>query len=189
MTNLKSLPPSRIEHVEQLRQLPLIRRIQYAVWFNVLTCLIFIGLCAASIIILLPIIQATIPRRWSMGDYILVGISIVCTFLVAIGMTNGDLPERITPKDTLRRIILRAGRNGVVTGFCAGVVFGMAWAMAVRIGLLYVQLNTIYGQAVFIEDLLIYSSLMGLLIAPMFGIFRMCTSGLSYGLLWWVKGS
>ncbi|PJF28109.1 MAG: hypothetical protein CUN52_13610 [Phototrophicales bacterium] len=188
MLDLKSLPPSRIEHFEALRQLPIGRRIQYALWFNGLTIITFAGLCAISIVVLLPIIQSAIPRRWSFGDYVLVTISIICTFFIAIGMTGGELPERITPKDTLRHIILRSGRQGFITGFFVGVGFGMMWAVAVRVGLLYAQLNTIYGQAVFLEDLILYGGLLGLFIAPMFGLFRICTSGLSYGLLALMKG-
>lgn len=189
MLDLKSLPPSRIEHFEALRQLPIGRRIQYALWFNGLLIIVFAGLCAISTVVLLPIIQSVIPRRWSIGDYALVVMSIVCTFFVAIGMTGGELPERITPKDTLRHIILRSGRQGLITGFFVGMIFGCIWAMAVRVGLLYAQLNTIYGQAVFIEDVILYGGLMGLFIAPMFGVFRMWSSGLSYGLLALMKGN
>lgn len=188
MLNLRALPPSRIEHFEALRKLPLGRRIQYAIWFNTFAIIIFAGLCTLSVFLLLPIVEATIPRNWSIGDHILVVFSILCTFLISVGMTGGELPENITPKDTLRHVILRAGRNGFLMGFFVGVVFGMIWAFAVRIGLLYSQLNIITSQAVFLEDLLVYGSLMGLFIAPMFGLFRACTSGLSYGLLSLMKG-
>lgn len=189
MMKLNSLAPSRIEHFDQLRSLPLGRRLQYALWFNVFTLIIFAGLCTLSVLVLLPIVESVIPRRWSMGDYVLVAISVLCTFFVAIGMTGGELPEQITPRDTFRRVILKAGRNGAITGFFVGVVFGIIWAMSIRVGLLYAQMNTIYGQAVFLEDLLLYGGLMGLFIAPMFGLFRACTSGLSYGLLSLMKGA
>lgn len=188
MLNLHTLPPSRIEHFEELRQLPLGRRIQYALWFNTLAIIIFAGLCTLSIFLLLPVVEATIPRRWSLGDHILVVFSVLCTFFVAVGMTGGELPERITPKDTLRHIILRSARHGFITGFSVGVVFGMIWAFSIRIGLLYTQINITLDQAVFFEDLVLYGGLMGLFIAPMFGLFRACTSGLSYGLLSLMKG-
>lgn len=187
MLNLKASPLSRIEHSEALRKMPIHRRVQYTFLYNTLILLIFVLLCALSIVILLPIIESSIPRRWTLGDYILVGISIVATFFVAIGFTGSELPEHITPKDTVLNTILRAGRFGLVTGFCVGFVFGLIWAFAVRIGLLYVQLNTIYGQTVFIEDLLRYGALMAIFIAPMFALFRMSTSGLSYGLLWFLR--
>lgn len=188
MLNSRTLAPSRIEHFEALRKLTLGRRIQYALWFNTIAIIIFAGLCTLSIFLLLPIVEAAIPRQWDIGDHILVVFSILSAFLISVGMTGGELPEHITPKDTMRRVILRAGRNGFLTGFFVGMVFGMIWAFAVRIGLLYTQLNIITTQAVFLEDLLIYGSLMGLFIAPMFGLFRACTSGLSYGLLALMKG-
>jgi hypothetical protein len=183
MLNLKSLPPSRIEHFETLRNLPLGRRVQYALWFNMITIVVFAGLCTLSIFLLLPVVEFAIPRRWTLGDHILIVFSILCTFFVSVGMTGGELPERITPKDTMRHVILSSGRHGLITGFCVGFVFGVIWAFAVRIGLLYSQLNTIYGQTVFLEDLLLYGALMAVFIAPMFGLFRACTSALSYGLL------
>ncbi|MCU0480127.1 MAG: hypothetical protein MUE54_02815 [Anaerolineae bacterium] len=188
MLNSKTLVPSRIEHFEALRKLSLGRRIQYALWFNTISIIIFAGLCTLSIFLLLPIVEAAIPRQWNLGDHILVVFSILSTFLISVGMTGGELPEHITPKDTLRHVLLRAGRNGFLMGFGVGVVFGIFWAFAVRIGLLYTQLNIITTQAVFVEDMLIYGGLMGLFIAPMFGLFRICTSGLSYLLLSLMKG-
>lgn len=187
MMNSKLLPPSRIEHFEALRKLPFGQRVQYAVWFNTLTITLFIGLCTLSIFLLLPAIQAAIPRRWSMGDNIFIVLSIIGAFFFAIGFTGGELPEQVTPKDTIRRIIMRSGRHGFITGLCVGFGFGIVWAFAVRVGLLYSQLNTIYGQAVFFEDVLLYGSLMAVFVAPMFGLFRAFTSGLSYGLLWLMK--
>lgn len=187
MMSLKASPLSRIEHLEALHNMSLSRRLQYMLWFNLFTIIIFAGLCALSITFLLPAIESVIPRRWTLGDHILIVISIIGTFFIAIGITRSELPDQIKPQDTIGKVILRAGWHGLITGFFVGIVFGIIWAFVVRIGMLYAQVNTIYGQTVFLEDLLLYGGLMGVFIAPLFGLFRISTSSLSYGLLSMLK--
>jgi hypothetical protein len=187
MTNIMRLSGiplrSRIEHFEQVRTLPLGKRFIYTISFYALMIAAFV-ICAGLAVLANTAIYLLVVGELRMpDDLLLLLLPIVSTLMVCIGFVGKPLPESIPPGETLDKYVQRAAGNGLVSGFIVGLVFGLVWAVTIRIGAIYIQLNTLLGQQVFIDEIISFAVIVAVTMAPTYSLYNAFTSAVGHLLL------
>jgi hypothetical protein len=171
---------SRIEHVEAVRNLPFGKRIAYILISGFSIVLVFLLLVVLAISTANIAFSILIGEATSIDDALLLAMPVATAFMVSIGFSGNPVAESVAPGDTLQRTIKRAARSGFINGLISGFVFGLVWSMAIRIGALYIQLNTRFHSEVYLSEILLYCVMMALIIAPTFAVFRAFTSSVGH---------
>ena len=174
---------SRIEHVEQVRTLPLGKRFVYTLSFYTLMTAAFV-LCAGLAVAVNIVFYTVFVGSFRIpDDLLLLLLPIVSTLMVCIGFVGKPLPESIPPGETLDKYVQRAAGSGLVSGFIIGLVFGLLWAIAVRMGAIYIQLNTLLGQQVYIDEIISFGVIVAVTMAPTYALYNAFTSAIGHLLL------
>jgi hypothetical protein len=66
------------------------------------------------------------------------------------------------------------------------MVFGLTWNLALKIGTLYIELNTIFSGDFQLDQIVIYSLILGVAMAPTFAAFRTFTAVIGHLVLYMI---
>lgn len=171
---------SHIQHTEAVRTLPLHRRMLYMVLSLMATLVSFMALVLIAVGLAFLAFNLLIGGSQSMGDQFLLVSAVVCTFMVAIGFTSNPIPRQLAPGDTLAACVNRNFRRGLWIGLIIGFTFGLIWILTVRISGFYVQLNTFFGQQVYLDEILLYAVVIAIATTPTFALFRALFSAIGH---------
>jgi hypothetical protein len=175
---------SRIEHAELVRRLPLPKRLAYMLISGLAITLVFAVLVLLAVALATGVFSVMLEGAMTMDDILLLAVPVTAAFMVSIGFSGNPVAESITPGDTLARAVRQNARAGLVIGFISGFFFGLAWSLAVRVGALYIELNTIFDGGIYLGEILVYCVFMALIIAPFFALFRAFTAAVGHVVLY-----
>jgi hypothetical protein len=159
---------SGIELSERVRTLPFSQRLRYRVLLALAITLLFLvtaGLAAGLAILYTWLV---VGRALTVEDALVMGTPALFAFLMAMGFTGGPGSEGVISGQKLTDLARKAARRGFINGLIIGAVFGMLWAAAFGMGLVYVE-----GWDDMVKrNMLTAAVLLALAVAPGFALFR-----------------
>ena len=169
----KELPVlSRVQQAAMTHNLPWMRRIAYVLLSTLAIWLVFaltIGVAVGMVILLFDQVIAPVESN---NDVIILSVPIIVTFIAVIGFSDHPSPTQIKPGDSLSGLIVKEARSGLIRGLFGGMAFGLIWNLAMQVGSLYIELNTMLAADFRLDEIAFYSLILGLAVAPTYAIFR-----------------
>jgi uncharacterized membrane protein (DUF485 family) len=166
---------SQIEFSEKLKNLPAARRLLYAL----LTALTLIGVFL--LVVVLAVLVMSVVSGWmgapvtSFEHYVLLALPILGAMMVGVGVSGSAMPETVLPGATLARIARRAFRSGLITGFLTVFFFSVIWGFVIRLPVIFQPVMTVDMGTLALE-VMVFSGVMALVIAPAYALFRAFSS-------------
>jgi hypothetical protein len=175
---------SRIEHAELVRRLPLPKRLAYTLISGLAITLVFVVLVLLAVGLAAAVFGVILASEMTMPDILLLAVPVTAAFMVSIGFSGNPVAESVAPGDTLARSVRHNARSGLIIGLISGFFFGLMWSLVVRVGALYIQLNTIFEGGIYLGEILVYCVLMAVVIAPFFALFRAFLTAIGHVVLY-----
>lgn len=170
---------SHVEATEIVRRMPVIRRVAYILLTTggmLLGLLLTIALSSVAAALLLNLFFGytfVIDGQLALDNLIMfAAFPVSLSVMLALGMSAQDHGESIKPGESLGLRVRQAVRHGLVSGVVVGLVFGFLWQVAVYIGAIYVELNTMIDPNIRLGDFALYSAIMALAVAPLLALYR-----------------
>ncbi len=170
---------SQVESTEIIRQMPALRRVMYLAFTiggSTLGLVLAIVLSAAVALLLLTFL---FDYSFFSGDTLMVDnlimfsvFPVTLSYMLALGLSAHNQDETIKPGESLIVRTRAALRYGLFSGLIVGAVFGFLWYLAVSIGVIYIDLNTIFDTTIRLSDFVIYSTVLAFSVAPLLAIYR-----------------
>lgn len=174
---LTALPVlSQIQQVSILQNLPPEKRIGYRIVLALGLTLVFLLGIGISILLIVALYSLVIREVSSTKDVVMLSAPIMATFMIVSGFSSLSSPQEIKPGDTLARTIRQALRGGCLGGLIGGFAFALIWNLSVQLGALYIELNTILGADIRLDEVLLYSLLLAVSVTPMYVAFQVFNS-------------
>jgi hypothetical protein len=180
---------SHIQQVELTRRLTIPKRVLYTLVSTLSIWLMFAFSVSIALLVVIVLFDQVIDPVESMNDVVILSLPIIVTYIAVIGFSNHPAPTNIRPGDSFRRLVIQQARSGFLRGLIGGFIFSVVWNLAMQFGNLYIELNTIFSVDFRLDEILLYSVLLGLVVAPTFAMFRSYTAVASHLTLYWLARS
>lgn len=155
---------SGVEHIEQVRTLPLRQQVIYRLGtVAALVLALLVGLLLAVVIALVGN-AVFFAEDITPANALLVGLPAALALLMTLGLSN----NRIVPGQQLGAAARQAARRGLVVGFIVGALFGLLWYFIFRQGAVYFEA----WDYLFHPSLLLRGLVFGLAVGPAFALFK-----------------
>ncbi|MBC8099552.1 MAG: hypothetical protein H7Y11_08920 [Armatimonadetes bacterium] len=168
---------SQIEFVERVNQLPASIRLRYQVLTRLALLVAFLAAALATLLLiaLLNSLSGNPPAH--LGDWLWLIFPALGALLICVGFTPDAIPQSVLPNTTLTQVARHAARVGLVNGLMIGIGFGGVWMTINRL-YLFVALTTqiVLDINPVIVEIIVYSVLFGVLLAPLYAAFRAFSS-------------
>ena len=185
--SLTQLPVlSHIQQVAMTQNLPLARRLVYILVSTLAIWAAFALVVGIGITLVVVLFDLLISDVESTNDVVMLTIPVIVTFVALIGYSSHPTPAQIKPGDSLARTVTQMARSSLISGLIGGFVFGLIWNLAMKIGALYIELNTIFAGDFQLGQIFVYSVILGLAMAPTFAAFRTFTAVIGHLVLYMI---
>lgn len=177
---------SQVEHVALVNRLPVQKRFVYVL---VSTLVIWTGFAVAiglSLLLAILLFGVFVTPLETTNDVVILAIPIVCAVLALVGFSSHPGLTHVRAEDHAASTFQRTFKAGLWRGLVGGLVFGMLWSLTLRVSNIYIELNTILDVDFRADELLVYSLLIALAVAPTFALLRAITSVSSHLVLYWL---
>lgn len=187
MQTISKLPVmSRIEYIEVMRQMPILRRVSYSLWMSLLTMVVLFVALGASVVLAALGFAIIMGDALTLNSTVALAIPVICSFLVAMAFGERIIPETVVSGDTFGKALRRVFRSGLVTGVFSGLIFGLVWGFAVRMHGFYAQWlapEANVDEGALILQILVSCVVMAIAIALPFALFRVVTGAIGQMML------
>lgn len=163
---------SRVEHVEQVRQLRIGQRLQYILLSALALSVAFVVIALLAVALATVLFSLYLGGLPGFGDMIVFSLPIVGAFMVSLGFSGSPVPERAVPGQTLRDAVYRAARGGLIYGVLASLLTGIVWFFVIHLEQLYIHLVTIYSGYVSLERVSVQIVIIMIVTGPALAVFR-----------------
>jgi hypothetical protein len=177
---------SHIQQVTMTQNLPLAKRLVYILVSTLAIWAAFALVVGVGIALVILLFDLSISAVESTNDVVILTIPVIVTFVALIGYSSHPTPAQIKPGDSLARTVTETMRSGLIMGLLGGFVFGLTWNLAMKIGALYIELNTIFSGNFQMGQIFVYSVILGLSMAPTFAVFRTFTAVIGHLVLYMI---
>lgn len=177
---------SHIQQVTMTQNLPLPKRLVYTLVSTLAIWAAFALVVGIGVLLVVLLFDMTISDVRTTNDVVLLTVPVVVTFVALVGFSSHPTPDHMMPGDSLVNLATRTARKGLVTGLIGGFAFGLTWNLALKMGALYIELNTIFSGDFQLDKIFIYSVILGVAMAPTFAAFRTFTAVIGHLVLYFV---
>lgn len=170
---------SQVESTEIIRRMPIPRRVIYLIVTLGGAGLGLALAIVASVLVALLLLTVLFDYSFFAGDTLMVDnlimfsvFPVALSYMLALGLSAQSHGEAIKPGESLTQRARAALRYGLVSGLIVSGIFGFLWYLAVSIGVIYIDLNTIFDTQIRLSDFFIYSTVLALSVAPLLALYR-----------------
>lgn len=164
---------SDIEAAETLRRLPLVRQIAYFTVTTLVTLLALALAVALSSVLMAGLLNLLLAYAFTVDNLLMFAFfPVVLAYLLALGISAQAHTETVKPHESLPYRTRQALRHGLYGGVIVGFVFGCVWYFVVYIGVIYIDLNTIFDTGLSVMDFITFGLTLALAVAPLMALYR-----------------
>lgn len=170
---------SQVEATETLRRLPILRQVAFVLVTalgTLLTLALALALSAGLMALLLNLLLAYAFTIDNVMMFCLFPVTLA--YMLALGISEQAHMETVKPHESLVYRVRQALRHGLMGGAIVGFVFGCMWYFAVYIGVIYIDLNTVFDTGLSLVDFITFGLVLAVSVAPFLAVYRVLVTAL-----------